>query len=84
MANQNFILLFNDFKTLDSFNKNINTTLFSGDTNTVLALVFYIIPKLTSLIYKYACLVDNNKRYIKKCYYFCKYCEPLNTKGYYP
>ena len=75
MANQDSILLSNDFKTLNSLNRN---------TNTILTLVSYIIPKLTSLIYKYARLIDNNKRYIKKGYYFYKYCEPLDPKGYYP
>ena len=47
-------------------------------------MVFYITPKLTSLIHKHTYLADNNKRYIKKGYYFCKYCEPLDPKGYYP
>ena len=83
MANQNPILLSNDFKTLNSFNKNTDTVLFSGDSNTVSALVFYITSKLTFLIYKYVYLVNDNKRYIKKGYYFCKYCKPLDFKGYY-
>ncbi len=84
MANQDSILLSNDFKTLNSLNRNTNTILFTGDTNTILTLVSYITPKLTSLIYKYARLIDNDKRYTKKGYYFCKYCEPLDPKGYYP
>ena len=84
MANQDSILLSNDFKTLNSLNRNTNTVLFTGDTNTILTLVSYITPKLTSLIYKHARLIDNNKRYIKKGYYFYKYCEPLDPKGYYP
>jgi len=78
------IYLFNDLKTLNSLNKNTNTALFSSNTDTVSALISYITPKLTSLIYKYVYLIDNNKYYIKKGYYFCKYCEPLNPKGYYP
>ena len=84
MANQNSILLSNDFETLNSLNRNTNTILFTGDTNTVLTLVSRITPKLTSLIHKHACLVDDDERYIKKGYYFCKYCEPLDPKGYYP
>ena len=44
----------------------------------------YIIPKLTSLIHKHARLADNDKCYIKKSYYFYKYCEPLDPKGHYP
>ena len=84
MANQDSILLSNDFKTLNSLNRNTNTILFTSDTNTILTLVSYIIPKLTSLIYKYTYLIDNNKHYIKKGYYFYKYCEPLDPKGYYP
>ena len=84
MANQNSILLFNNFKILNSLNRNTNTALFSSNTDAVLALVFYIIPKLTSLIHKYTCLIDNNECHIKKGYYFYKYCEPLNPKGYYP
>ena len=84
MANQNPILLSNDFKTFNSLNRNTNTVLFSGNSDIVLALVSYTTPKLTSLIYKYAYLIDNNKRHIKKGYYFYKYCEPLDPKGYYP
>ena len=53
------------------------------NTNAVLALVFYIILKLTFLIYKYACLADNNNYHIKKSYYFYKYYKPLNPKGRY-
>ena len=83
MANQNFILLFNDLKTLNSLDRNTNTILFSGDTDTISASVFYTTPKLTSSIHKHACLTNDNKCYIKKGYYFCKYCEPLNPKGYY-
>ena len=84
MANQNSILLSNNSKTLNSLNRNTDTILFSGDTNTALALVSYITPKLTSLIYKHTRLIDDDKRYIKKGYYFYKYCEPLDPKGYYP
>ena len=84
MANQNPILLSNNFKTLNSLNRNTNTVLFSGDSDTVSALVSYTIPKLTSSIYKHAYLADDNKRHTKKGYYFCKYCKPLNPKGYYP
>src|SRR5882757_7053399 len=54
------------------------------NTDTILTLVSYTIPKLTSSIYKHARLIDNDKRYTKKGYYFCKYCEPLDPKGYYP
>ena len=84
MANQDPILLSNNLKTLNSPNRNTNTVLFSGDSNTVSALVSYIIPKLTSLIHKHAHLIDDNKRCMKKGYYFYKYCEPLDPKGYYP
>ena len=84
MANQNPILLSNDFETLNSLNRNTDTILFSGNSNTILALVSYITPKLTSLIYKHARLIDDDERYIKKGYYFYKYCEPLDPKGYYP
>ena len=84
MANQNPILLFNNFESLNSPNKNTDIILFSGKSNTVLALVFYIILKLTSLIYKHAYFIDDNKRHIKKGYYFYKYYKPLNPKGYYP
>src|SRR6266566_8206776 len=78
------IYLFNDLKTLNSLNRNTDTILFSGNTNTILALVFYITPKLTSLIYKHACLINNNKRHIKKGYYFYKYYKSLDPKGCYP
>ena len=84
MANQNSILLSNDLETLDSLDRNTDTVLFSGNTDTVSALVSYITPKLTSLIYKYACFIDNNKHRTKKSYYFCEYCEPLDPKGHYP
>jgi hypothetical protein len=84
MANQNSILLSNDSKTLNSLDKNTDTVLFSGDTDTVSALVSYTTPKLTSLIHKHARLADNDKRRTKKGYYFYKYCEPLDPKGYYP
>ena len=84
MANQNPILLFNDFESLNSPNRNADTVLFSGNSDTILALVSCTTPKLTSLIYKYACLADDDKRRIKKGYYFYKYCKPLNFKGYYP
>ena len=84
MANQNPILLSNNFKSLNSPNRNTDTILFSGNSDTVLALVSYITPKLTSLIHKHAYLTDNDKRCIKKGYYFYKYCEPLDPKGYYP
>ena len=83
IANQNYILLSNNLKTLNSLNRNTNTILFNGTTNNILALVSCIISKLTSLIYKYAYLIDNNKRYIKKGYYFYKYYKPLDPKGYY-
>ena len=83
MANQNFILLSNDFETLDSLDRNTDTVLFSGDTDTVSASVSCTTPKLTSLIHKHACLADDDERCIKKGYYFYKYCEPLNPKGYY-
>ncbi len=73
----------NDFKTLNSLNRNTNTVLFTGDTDTVLTLVSCTTPKLTSLIYKHACLINNNKRHIKKGYYFCKYYKPLDPKGCY-
>ena len=84
MANQNSIHLFNDFKTLNSLNRNTNTVLFSNNTNTVSASIFYTTPKLTSSIHKHTCLADDNKRHTKKGYYFCKYCEPLDPKGCYP
>jgi hypothetical protein len=84
MANQNPILLSNNFKTLNSLNRNTNTVLFSGNSNTILALVSYTTPKLTSLIYKYARLIDDDKRRTKKGYYFYKYYKPLDPKGYYP
>ena len=84
MANQDPILLSNNLKTLNSPNRNTNTVLFSGDSDTVLASVSRITPKLTSSIYKHACLVDDDKRYTKKGYYFCKYCKPSDPKGYYP
>ena len=84
IANQDPILLSNDFKTLDSLNRNTNTILFSSNRDTILALVSHIIPKLTSLIHKHARLADNNERRMKKGYYFYKYCEPLDPKGYYP
>jgi hypothetical protein len=84
IANQNPILLSNDFKTLNSLNRNTNTVLFSSNSNTILALVSYTIPKLTSLIYKHARLIDNDERHIKKGYYFYKYYKPLDPKGYYP
>ena len=84
MANQNSILLSNDSKTLDSLDKNTDTVLLSGDTDTVLASESHTTPKLTSLIYKQACLIDDNKCHTKKGYYFCKYCEPSDPKGYYP
>ena len=83
MANQNPILLFNNFKTLNSLNRNTDTVLFSGNSDTVSALVSYTTPKLTSLIYKYTCPMDNDERCIKKGYYFYKYCKPLDFKGYY-
>ena len=83
MANQDSILLSNNFKTYNSLNRNTNTVFFSGDTNTILASVSYTTPKLTSSIHKHAYFIDNDKRYIKKGYYFCKYCEPLDPKGYY-
>ena len=84
MANQNPILLSNDFETLDSLNRNTNTVLFSGNSNTISALVSHTTPKLTSSIYKYTRLIDDDKRHIKKGYYFYKYCEPSDPKGYYP
>ena len=84
MANQNPILLSNNFKSLNSPNRNTDTVLFSGDSNTVLALVSRTTPKLTSLIHKHARLTDNDERRIKKGYYFYKYYEPLDPKGYYP
>ena len=83
MANQNSILSSNDFETLDSLNKNTDTVLFSGDTDTISASVSYTTPKLTSSIHKHAHLVNNNERHTKKGYYFCKYCEPSDPKGYY-
>jgi hypothetical protein len=61
MADQNSILLSNNSETLDSLDRNTNTILFSGNTNTILALVSHITPKLTSLIYKHACLINDNK-----------------------
>ena len=70
IANQNSILLSNNSKTLYSLNRNTNTILFSSDTNTALALVSHITPKLTSLIHKHACLIDDDKHLIKKGYYF--------------
>ena len=84
MANQNSILLSNDFEILDSLDRNIDTVLFSGDTDTISASVSYTTPKLTSSIHKHAYLINDNKCYIKKGYYFYKYCEPLDPKGYYP
>ena len=63
MANWNFILLFNDFKTINSLNRNTNTALFSSDTNIILVLVFYITPKFTSLIYKYYKPLDFERYY---------------------
>ena len=84
MANQNSILLSNDSKTLDSLDKNTDTVLLSGDTDTVLASVSHTTPKLTSLICKHAHLANDDKYYTKKGYYFCKYCEPSDPKGYYP
>ena len=83
MANQNPILLSNDFETLDSLNRNTDTVLFSSDSDIVSALVSYTTPKLTSLIHKHARLADDDERRIKKGYYFYKYCEPLDSKGYY-
>ena len=83
MANQNSILLSNDSETLDSLDRNTDTVLFSGDTDTVSASVSRTTPKLTSSIHKHACLADDDERCIKKGYYFYKYCEPLNPKGYY-
>ena len=84
IANQNPILLSNNFESLNSPNRNTNTVLFSGNSDTILASVSYITPKLTSLIHKHTRLIDNDKRRIKKGYYFCKYCEPLDPKGCYP
>ena len=84
MANQDPILLSNNLKTLNSPNRNTNTVLFSGDSNTISASVSRTTPKLTSSIHKHARLADDDKRCIKKGYYFCKYCEPLDPKGYYP
>jgi hypothetical protein len=75
MANQNSILLSNNSETLNSLNRN---------TDTILALVSYTTPKLTSLIHKHARLTDDDERRTKKGYYFYKYCEPLDPKGYYP
>ena len=84
MVNQNPILLSNNFESLDSLNRNTDTVLFSGNSDTVLALVSYITLKLTSLIHKYARLIDDDERRTKKGYYFYKYYKPLNSKGYYP
>jgi len=84
MANQDSILLSNDFKTLNSLNRNTDTVLFTGDTDTVSTSVSYTTPKLTSPIHKHARFTDDNERHTKKGYYFCKYCEPLDPKGYYP
>jgi hypothetical protein len=84
IANQDPILLSNDFETLDSLNRNTDTILFSGDSDTISALVSRITPKLTSLIYKHARLADDDERRTKKGYYFCKYYKPLDPKGYYP
>jgi len=72
------------FATERTLNRNTNTVLFTSDINTISTLVSYTTPKLTSLIHKHAYLADNNKRYIKKGYYFCKYRKPLDPKGYYP
>jgi len=77
------IYLFNDLKTLNSLNRNTDTVLFTGDTDTVLTLVSCITLKLTSLIHKHACPIDNNKCCTKKGYYFCKYYKPLDPKGCY-
>jgi hypothetical protein len=60
MANQNPTLLSNDFKTLNSLNRNTNTVLFSGNSDTISALVSHTTPKLTSLIYKHAYLIPSN------------------------
>ena len=84
IANQNPILLSNNFESLNSPNRNTNTVLFSGNSDTILASVSYITPKLTSLIHKHTRLIDNDKRRIKKGYYFYKYYEPLDPKGCYP
>ena len=84
MANQNSILLSNDLETLNSLNRNTDTVLFTGDTNTVLTLVSCTTPKLTFLIHKHARLADDDERHTKKGYYFCKYCKPLDPKGCYP
>ena len=75
MANQNSILLSNDFETLDSLNRN---------TDTISASVSHTTPKLTSLIHKHACLANNNEYHTEKGYYFYKYYKPSDPKGYYP
>jgi len=65
MSNQNSILLSNDSETLDSLNKNTDTVLFSGDTDTISASVSHTTPKLTSSIHKHAYLADDNKHHTK-------------------